>query len=118
MVDLVGLVISFSPTSTVRKQDRVETLRRIIGLRDMSDYSIDITLWGEHCQIEGDELDNLRGLPTPPAVAIKGSRVTDFNGKTVGTIYNTTVFINPKIEDTSVLQKWFMTMDFVQHHHI
>ena len=73
----------------------------------MSGYSIDITLWGEHCQIEGAELANLRGLPTPPAVAIKGGRVKDFNGKIVGTIYNTIVFINPKIEDTSVLQKWF-----------
>ena len=62
---------------------------------------------GEHCQIEGVELASLRGLPTPPAVAIKGDRVTDFNGKTVGTISNTTVFINPKIEDTSLLQKWF-----------
>ena len=68
----------------------------------MSGYSIDITLWGEHCQIEGAELSNLRGLPTPPAVAIKGGRVTNFNGKTIGTI-----FINPKIEETSVLQKWF-----------
>ena len=52
----------------------------------MSGYSIDITLWGEHFQIQGDEISSLRGLPTPPAIAIKGSRVTDFNGKYVGTI--------------------------------
>ena len=73
----------------------------------MSSYSIDITLWGEHCQIEGSELSNLRGLPMPPTVAIKGGRVTEFNGKTVGTISNTTVFINLEIEQTSVLQNWF-----------
>ena len=73
----------------------------------MSAYSIDITLWGDHFQIEGTELANLHGLPTPPVVAIKGSRVTDFNGKTVGTISNTTIFINPKIEETSILQRWF-----------
>ena len=70
----------------------------------MSSYSIDITLWGEHCQIERVELANLRALPTSPAVVIKGGRVTDFNGKTVGTISNTIVFINPEIEQTSVLQ--------------
>ena len=57
--------------------------------------SIDITLWGDHYQIEGVELANLRGLPTPPAIAIKGGHVTNFNGKTVETISNTTVFINP-----------------------
>ena len=73
----------------------------------MSGYSIDITLWGEHCQIEGADISNLRGLPTAPAVVIKGDRVTDFNGKIVGTISNTTIFINPKIEETSVLQRWF-----------
>ena len=91
----------------IQKRDGVETVRHTIGLCDMSGYSIDITLWGEHYQIEGAELANLRGLPTPPAVAIKGGHVTEFNRKIVGTISNTTVFINPKIEDTSVLQKWF-----------
>ena len=90
MVYLVGLVISISPTSTIRKRDGVETVRCTIGLRDMSGYSIDITLWGDHCQIEGFELASLHGLPTPPAVAIKGGCVIEFNGKTVGTISNTT----------------------------
>ena len=52
----------------------------------MSGNSIDITLWGDHCQIEGAKLASLRGLPTPPAVAIKGGHVTEFNGKTIGTI--------------------------------
>ena len=73
----------------------------------MSRNSIDITLWGDHCQIEGAELASLRGLPMPPAVAIKGGCVTEFNGKTIGTISNTTVFINPDIEQTSILQNWF-----------
>ena len=73
----------------------------------MSGYSIDITLWGEHFQIEGVELANLRGLATPPDVAIKGDCVTDFNGKTVGTISNTSIFINPNIEETMVFQRWF-----------
>ena len=103
MVDLVGLRISVSPTSTIRKRDGVETVGCTIGLRDMSGYSIDITLWGKHCQIEGSQLANLHGLPTPPAIAIKGGCVTYFNGKTIGTISNTTIFINPNIEETSVL---------------
>ena len=106
MVELVGLVISVSPTSTIRKRDGVETIGRTIGIRDMSGYSIDISLWGEHFQIEGYELANLRGLPTSPAVEIKGGRVTDFNGKTIGTISNTTIFINPNIEETLASQKW------------
>ena len=66
-------------------------------------YSIDITLWGEHCQIEGAKLANLRGLDTPLALAIKGDRVTKFNGKIVGTISNSNIFINPNIEQTVLL---------------
>ena len=73
----------------------------------MSGYSIDITLWGENFQIQGSELASLCSLPTPPAVVIKGGPVTDFNGKSVGTILKSTIFINPNIEQTSVLQKWF-----------
>ena len=107
MVDLLGLVISVSPASTIRKQDGVETLRRTIGLHDMSGYSIGITLWGELCQIEGAELANLRGLDTPPILAIKGGYVTEFNGKTLGTILNTTLFITPKIEEIVLLKRWF-----------
>ena len=96
MVELLGLVISVLPSSTIRKRDGVETVRRTIGVCAMSGYSIGITLWGEHCQIEGDELANLRGLPMPLVVAIKGDRVTYFNGKTIGTISNTTIFYKPK----------------------
>ena len=118
MVDLVGLVILVSPTSTIRKGDGVETVRRTIALCDMSSYSIDITLWGEHCQIERAELASLHGLPTPLAVAIKGGRVTHFNGKTVGTISNTTVFITQKLKTLHFSKNGFMTMDFVQHRHI
>ena len=76
MVDLVGIVISISPSSTIRKRDGVETVRHTIGLCDMSGNSIDITLWGDHYQIEGAKLASLHGLPTPPAVAIKGGHVT------------------------------------------
>ena len=57
----------------------------------MPGYNIDITLQGEHFQIEGSQLANLCSLATPPVVAIKGGRVTDFYGKTVGTISNTTI---------------------------
>ena len=74
----------------------------------MSRYSIDdITLWGENFQIQGVELSTLRGLPTPPAVVIKGGHVTNFNGKSVGIISTFTIFINPNIEQTLVLQRWF-----------
>ena len=56
MVDLLGLVISVFPTSTIQKRDGVETVWCTVGLHNMSGYSVEITLWGEHCQIQGVEL--------------------------------------------------------------
>ena len=76
MVDLLGLVISVSPASTIQKRDGVDTVRRTIGIHDMLLYSIKITLWGENFQIEGSELANLHGLATSPTLAVKGCRVT------------------------------------------
>ena len=35
MVDLVGLVISVSSASTIRKRDGLKTIRRTVGIRDM-----------------------------------------------------------------------------------
>ena len=107
MVDILGLVILVSPASSIQKWDGVETIQHTIGLCDMLGYSIDTTLWGENFQIEGTKLANLHGLDTPPTLAIKDGRVTNFNGKTVGTILNTTLFINPKIEENFLLQTWF-----------
>ena len=78
----------------------------------MSVYRIDIMLLGEHFQIEGTELANLRGLDTPQVLAINGAPVTIFNGKTIGTISNTTLFINPNIEETVLLQIWFDSNGF------
>ena len=107
MVDILGHVIYVSPASTVQKRDGLETIHHIIGLRDMLGYRIDILLWGEHYQIEGAQLANLRGLDTPQTLAIKCGCVTKFNGRTVGTISNTNLFINPIIEENFLLQTWF-----------
>ena len=85
----------------------------------MSCYNIDITFWGEHCQIEGAQLANLRGLDTPPTLAIKGGRVTEFNGKSVGTISNRTLFINTYVLKKLFFSKHgFMTMESIQPHHL
>ena len=71
MAYLLGLVILVSPASSIHKWDGIETVGCTIGLHDMSSYSIDITLWGEHFQIQGAELTILHDLPTPPSVVVK-----------------------------------------------
>ena len=73
MVDLIGMVISVSPASTIRKKDGSETSRRTVALRDTSCFSIDVTLWGHHFQTKGSQLAALCSSDPPPVLAIKGS---------------------------------------------
>ena len=112
MVDLIGMVISISPASTIRKKDGSETSRRTVALRDTSCFSIDVTLWGHHCHNKGSQLASLYSSDPPPVLAIKGARLTDFNCRTLVIVANTTRHINPDIEPTHILQKWFTESSF------
>ena len=58
---------------------------------------MDVTLWGEHCHVEGQELSTLCYEYAHPVLAIKRGRVAEFNGKTVGTTSKSIAIINPDI---------------------
>ena len=72
MVDLIGLVSSVSPASTIRKKDGSKTSRRTVCLRDTSCFCFDVTLWGHHCHTEGSHLASLYSSDPPPVLTIKG----------------------------------------------
>ena len=73
----------------------------------MSGYSINITLWGEHCHSTGKDLATIHSLDTPTILAIKGGCIAEFNGRTVGTISTSNLLLNPDIPETHQLQTWF-----------
>lgn len=112
IVDLIGLVSSVSPASTIRKKDDSETSRRTICLRDTSCFSIDVTLWGHHCHTEGSQLASLYSFEPPLVLAIKGGRLMDYSGKNVGGVPSSFVLINPDIEATHLLQTWYTDYGF------
>ena len=106
MVDLIGMVISISPSSTIQNKYGFETSRKTVAIRDGSFFNIDVTLWGHLCHTDGSQLASLYSYDPPLVLAIKGARLTDFNGKTFGSVANTTLHISPDIEPTHILQKW------------
>ena len=112
MVDLIGLVSSVSHASTIRKKDGSETSRITVCLRDTSYFSIDVTLWGHHCHTEGSHVASLYSFDPPPVLPIKGGRLTYYNGKTIGSVPSSTILINPDIEATHCLQKWYTDHGF------
>lgn len=104
---MIGVVTSASPASAIRRKDGSETLRKTLILKDKSGFSIDVTLWGDHCDFIGQNFAEFYSFDNPPILAIKGGRVSEFNGTTIGTTPRSTLIINPQVEETHQLHAWF-----------
>lgn len=107
ILDLIGVVIGVNPSVPIMRKNGMETQRRIINLKDASGRSIELTLWGEFCNREGQELQELFDSGYFPVVAVKAAKVNDFSGKSVGTISSTQLFIDPDIAEAQNLTQWF-----------
>ncbi|KAL5973296.1 Replication protein A 70 kDa DNA-binding subunit C [Asimina triloba] len=107
MVDVIGIVSSVSPSSTIMRKNGTETLKRTLLLKDMSGRSVELTLWGSFCNAEGQQLQSMCDAGSAPVLAVKAGRVNDFNGKAVGTISTSQLFINPDFPEARDLMEWF-----------
>ncbi|XP_077244745.1 replication protein A 70 kDa DNA-binding subunit A-like [Tasmannia lanceolata] len=107
MVDVIGIVTSINPSSTIMRKNGTEIHKRTLQLKDMSGRSVELTLWGNFCNAEGQQLQVMCDSGVYPVVAVKAARVNDFNGKTVGTISTSQLFINPDFPEAQRLREWF-----------
>ncbi|CAM0943763.1 unnamed protein product [Alopecurus aequalis] len=107
MVDIIGVVTSVSTCTTLQKKNGTETQKRNINLKDMSGRSVDVTMWGDFCNREGSQLQEMVERGVFPVLAVKTGRVTDFNGKSVGTISSSQLLINPDLPEARTLRQWF-----------
>lgn len=97
IIDIICIVSSISPTSPICRRDGSKTPRKIIILEDMSSYSIEITLWTEHCHTLIKQLIELTSSSASTLLAIKRSCIAEFNGRTVGTISTMSFMLDPAI---------------------
>ncbi|XP_043705821.1 replication protein A 70 kDa DNA-binding subunit A [Telopea speciosissima] len=107
IIDVIGIVVSINPVVPILRKNGLETQRRNMNLKDASGCSVELTLWGEFCNKEGRELQELLDSGLFPVLAVKAVKVNDFSGKSVGTISATQLFINPDFPETRRLQEWF-----------
>ncbi|KAH9293489.1 hypothetical protein KI387_041305, partial [Taxus chinensis] len=106
MIDVIGIARFVSDLQTLFRKDGSELKKRTIQITDTSNYAIDVTLWGDLSVVEGSQLQDLITMGPHPIVAFKCVRITDFYGKSLGTLSNTKVFINPSIQEATVLRNW------------
>ncbi|KAL3818331.1 hypothetical protein ACJIZ3_004236 [Penstemon smallii] len=106
-VDIIGVVSSISPSSSILRKNGTETQKRTLQLKDMSGRSVELTLWSNFCNAEGQTLEKMLDSGLFPVLAVKSGRVNDFNGKSVGTTFNSQFFIEPDFPEAQRLKTWF-----------
>ncbi|CAN6461322.1 unnamed protein product [Victoria cruziana] len=107
MVDIVGIVVSVHPSSTIMRKNGTETQKRTLQLKDMSGRSVELTIWGNFCNMEGQRLQEMCDSGSRPVLAVKAGRVSHFSGKSVGTISTSQLFIDPEFPEAQRLREWF-----------
>jgi len=60
---------------------------------------ISLTLWGK----EAEDFDD----DSNPVIAVKGAKVSDFGGKSLGCTFTSTLNINPDITEAHILRGWY-----------
>lgn len=112
LVDIIGVVMNYKPAELKTFSDR-ETYLREIEICDDSNHSINLTMWGDKVQTYNENV-----LFGNPVIAIKGAKVSDFKGRTLSTTSLSQVEVNPDIDKTHALRKWYDSKDpsyFQQH---
>ncbi|MCD7457164.1 hypothetical protein HAX54_034370 [Datura stramonium] len=107
VVDVIGVVSSISPSSSIMRKNGTETQKRVLQLKDMSGRSVELTLWGNFCNAEGQALQSMCDSGAFPVLAVKAGRVNDFNGKSIGTISTSKLFIEPDFPEALKTKAWF-----------
>ncbi len=101
MVDVLGVVKEVHDCTNVTTRNDKETTRRNLTLADSSGVQINVTLWGGHAAHPDQYFAN------NPVLAIKGAKLSDYNGRSLSTFNSSSMFVNPDIPGTAMLQDWW-----------
>ncbi|KAI3859373.1 hypothetical protein MKX03_010858 [Papaver bracteatum] len=107
ILDVIGIVITVNPSVPIMRKNGMETQKRTLVLKDGSSRTVELTLWGEFCNKEGRALQEIFDCGLSPVLAVKAGKVSDFSGKSVGTISSSQLFINPDFPEAHTLRNWF-----------
>ncbi|KAJ9514509.1 hypothetical protein QJQ45_016236, partial [Haematococcus lacustris] len=107
IVDVIGVVENVGAWSTITRKTGEETRKRAVVIRDDSNRSIEITLWGNFVDKPGNDLEQAFKTGAHPIVAAKAVRVGDFNGKTLSTLNSSQVHLEPACPQTPHLRAWW-----------
>jgi replication factor A1 len=108
IVDVIGVVESIEEPSTITRKDGSETTKRELRIKDASNTSINLTLWGNYVSTPGEEIKAAIAASQHPVLGCKGVRVGDFGGKNISTVAASQLVVNPEdCTETAALREWY-----------
>ncbi|KAJ6742717.1 REPLICATION FACTOR A 1 RFA1 [Salix viminalis] len=105
ILDVFRVVVFVNPSFPLLRKNGMETQERILNLKDGSGRTADYQFGEILATREGQKLKEMVDSGVFP---VKAGKVSDFNGKSLGTIlYSAQLFINPDIPEAHAVKDWF-----------
>ncbi|KAI9564074.1 Replication protein A 70 kDa D-binding subunit [Daphnia sinensis] len=100
IIDIIGVAKSANDLRVITSKTTNKELRmREVQLVDSTNTEVNLTLWGK----TGEEFD----ASSQPVVALKGVKLSDFGGRSIGTVSSTVIQINPDMAEAHKLRGWY-----------
>lgn len=111
MVDVCAAVVSVGDVASIqRKSDGAELRKRSLVLKDDSNATIEMTLWGAAADNIGQQVQDCYHQGPTPVLCIKNAKVGDYNGRTLGSIASTAIQISPTdVTEVNQLRQWLQS---------
>jgi len=100
LIDIIGIVTEMSPVMDKPLRDQ-NVKRRTLKVMDHTSCKIEVTLWEERSVNPGWREDE------NPIIAIKGAKVSEFNGRSLSVSKASRIEVNPNIEETNNIINWY-----------
>ena len=111
-VDVLGVVTHCGDLGSVaRKSDGAALARRDLTLLDSTARTVKLTLWNALAEEQGADIAaRCAAAPTaPPIIAVKGVRVSDYNGVSLSTVARSVLAVEPnELPATAALRAWYV----------
>jgi len=104
-IDVIGVVQKVADVVEITSKKTGEPIaKRDITIADTSLRSINMTLWREQATTFSPSSQG-------SVLAIKSARVSDWNGRSLGTVGTTQLLFNPAMSQAAELKTWWNTVD-------
>ena len=102
-LDVIGVLKETGELSEITsKTTQKQVSKRELQLVDRSGYQVQMTIWGRNAQ----EFS----APPESVIAVKGVKVSDFNGRSLSLFSSSMMQIDPDIDEAHTLNGWYKNM--------